>query len=468
MKIHGVVFLVTLVGPSVLWAAVKRPALLVVAIVGLAFINTRLPILADLGGALLRPTDLLFAGLVFSVLAHASLSHVTTVRRRAAELLVPLLIFLMCVGASLTVVGYRTPQLLSASTISFLRLVETALLAPLTYAALRRERDIRLLGKAVMLYTVLSVGLAGLQMWPLLQGGGLARVVAGRFGGLLGENTLGLVSGLSLLYLFVEKRRPKHLTAWLLLVATGLAGLSLAKSASSIVATMGTLAVLLLGRRFRRPTSSGVWPVALAMVPIGLALLAIAGLRASDAQALVSLTGGSFAHRLMLAYGGFLIFLQQPALGIGWQASGTEYYIGSPVLNAILMEAFPNLPLHYFPVISTTSVHNMYIQLLAETGLLGMAAFACGVAAIVRNARRIIRDTPARAPYSALVEFYGLGLIFLLIWWNTNPLYGGQVESTLAFAFLGALAAIDRMNSMRYKSRALGSAAGPETSVMAS
>jgi hypothetical protein len=31
------------------------------------------------------------------------------------------------------------------------------------------------------------------------------------------------------------------------------------------------------------------------------------------------------------------------------------------------------------------------------------------------------------------------------VWWNDNPLFGGQVESILAFSFAGVLAAISRL-----------------------
>jgi hypothetical protein len=84
----------------------------------------------------------------------------------------------------------------------------------------------------------------------------------------------------------------------------------------------------------------------------------------------------------------------------------------------------------------------MYIQLLAELGLIGFSLFVRGGVRIGFTVNAILRGIPAQSPDKMRARFYTLGLVFLLIWWNTNPLYGGQTESLLAFTFLGALAAV--------------------------
>ena len=151
---------------------------------------------------------------------------------------------------------------------------------------------------------------------------------------------------------------------------------------------------------------------------------------------------GSFAHRLMIADAGLRIFRDHPIVGVGWRASATEAVIGTASLNAALMQTFNNLPSQYFFLEKPTSLHNMYIQLLAELGLIGFALFVHGTVRVGQAVKTILHAIPTASHEKMWARFDVLGLIFLLIWWNTNPLFGGQTESLLAFTFLGALAAV--------------------------
>jgi O-antigen ligase len=182
-----------------------------------------------------------------------------------------------------------------------------------------------------------------------------------------------------------------------------------------------------------------------------IAALVIWTLRPGDVVDLMDESGGSFTHRLMIADAGLRIFRDHPVLGVGWQASATEAVVGTPTLNAALMQTFENLPTHYFFLEKPTSLHNMYIQLLAELGLIGFALFVRGSVRVGQAVKVILREIPAESPDKMWARFYTLGLVFLLIWWNTNPLYGGQTESLLAFTFLGALASISHLKRQEAK-----------------
>jgi O-antigen ligase len=142
----------------------------------------------------------------------------------------------------------------------------------------------------------------------------------------------------------------------------------------------------------------------------------------------------------MLAYAGIQIFLGHPLLGVGWQASGTSPVIGASALNALLMATFPGMPEEYFFLTRPLSPHNMYIQFLAELGIVGTIAFVYAAAAIAKTIRRILREARGGAE-TGPARFYAFGLLFLLLWWNGHSLYGGQIESALACVFLGGLAA---------------------------
>jgi hypothetical protein len=42
-----------------------------------------------------------------------------------------------------------------------------------------------------------------------------------------------------------------------------------------------------------------------------------------------------------------------------------------------------------------------------------------------------------------------LGLLYLLIWWNNSTLFGGQIETILAFTFVAGLASVARLERQR-------------------
>jgi hypothetical protein len=91
----------------------------------------------------------------------------------------------------------------------------------------------------------------------------------------------------------------------------------------------------------------------------------------------------------------------------------------------------------------------MYIQFLAELGIIGFGLFAWVCFRIGKSIAQILKNIPRDSPYSIWAQFYVLGLIFLLIWWNHNPLFGGQIETMLAFSFLALLANVARLERRR-------------------
>ena len=148
----------------------------------------------------------------------------------------------------------------------------------------------------------------------------------------------------------------------------------------------------------------------------------------------------------MLAQAGLWIFLDHPFVGVGWQGSATEAFLHSPALTAALMQKFPDLPkAYFFAGAGSTQVHNMYVHILAELGIVGfvLLAYACWrIGTAVIGLLTSLRDG---SPYKVWAQFYTLGLVFLLIWWNQSSLYSGQTETYLAFIFLAALATVARL-----------------------
>ncbi len=98
----------------------------------------------------------------------------------------------------------------------------------------------------------------------------------------------------------------------------------------------------------------------------------------------------SYAHRTLLAYVGGRIWLGHPAVGVGWQASSEEWAYGPYLDDA--RARFPDEPDEAFPSPAHPwGVQTLYLQVLADMGVVGFAAlvalFAIAVYAAARGAR---------------------------------------------------------------------------------
>ena len=312
----------------------------------------------------------------------------------------------------------------------------------------RTSRDIRVVNTSLVILGSIAVA-SGIWEWltntSILEGN-----VFNRVGGITGINSLGLVSGLLVLFGFVNRQVDRRILGSILPIAVGLLGLILAKSASSIVATIVTIAIswAAAGTRAARVRRIVRWAV-LAPVLGALAFGFLFLSREDDISSISDLEEGTFSQRIMLAYAGLTILESHPIFGVGWQASASEAFLGSPSLQGELLQKFPKLPPHYFysSTGSVTSVHNMYIQILAELGLLGAVVFAYSVVTAGLAVRSKLERMPPHSEYSRWATFYSLGVVFLLVWWNNNPLFGGQIESVLLFVFIALIAAICRIAS---------------------
>ena len=133
--------------------------------------------------------------------------------------------------------------------------------------------------------------------------------------------------------------------------------------------------------------------------------------------------------------------------GVGWQQSATEGVINAPSVVEAVQERFGEDFRTYLDVggDGVTSVHNLYIQFLAETGIIGVAVLLwalVGLTLVVRRWMRTLDDDPW---WAGNARFLGLAMLLLLVWWNDNPLFGGQPETFLAPLLIAFLAAAVRI-----------------------
>ena len=105
----------------------------------------------------------------------------------------------------------------------------------------------------------------------------------------------------------------------------------------------------------------------------------------------------------------------------------------------------------FLPDQSPTGVHNAYVQIATEAGLLGILTFLVFLVACIRGIRALLRRLVADPRRHACARCALAVLVVVAIWFNDNALYGAQPEVVLAATMLGLLAALGslRMTSAR-------------------
>lgn len=199
--------------------------------------------------------------------------------------------------------------------------------------------------------------------------------------------------------------------------------LVLTQSRGGLIAYAGTvlLAILLL----TESRKARFW--LLALFPIG-ALLAILVMGAYAGR-LSEVDEFTSSSRLLLFGAAVTLFLSSPIIGIGYGNFKELYATIIPVSGG------------------TLDSHNLYLQLLAETGILGLAAFLVLVVMMVRLAMRQLRLSVV--PLDKIVGFGVLAAIFSVlthgfvdVLFHTSPQFGA-----LFWLLLGLLVAKERLGT---------------------
>jgi O-antigen ligase len=241
----------------------------------------------------------------------------------------------------------------------------------------------------------------------------------------------------------------------------GLVGLGLCESIASITGT--AIAIILGGvgswSAHRAKTSQSseaalrTWSRLVGAAVIAFAV--VSALRPVDLPGSKGFEYSSAAIRLSVGYAGLEIFRAHPLVGVGWQQSSTEGVINAPSVVEAVEERFGDLRTYSEAGEGITSVHNMYVQFLAETGVIGCAVLLWVFFGLTKIVRRSLRAFAGDTWWASNARFLSLVLLLLVVWWNDNPLFGAQTESFLAAITIGLLAAAVRIG---------GRASGPEAS----
>jgi hypothetical protein len=297
--------------------------------------------------------------------------------------------------------------------VSYLKLIEYALLAIAVPLVVRRSRDLTLVLLGVALWSAIATGVALVQLF----GSDVFSVsTAGwRYASFLGRHDLAALSALTASLaasgIVVGRSRIPLARLFPLIAAAGVLGLILAGS----VAAAGGLALGAVGlwlAAHRRFAPSYRQAAALTVV-IGTVVVGVTMIRSDaleDFFRFVGLRGDSpalgvetYSQRTVLAYIGLRIAQDNPIVGVGWQRSSRPEVFEPYVEDA--RDRFPDVVDLAFPSEGREwGVQNLYIQMLADAGVIGLALLLLvGAAGLVLAWRAAARAPTPWATGAGLV-----------------------------------------------------------------
>jgi O-antigen ligase len=279
--------------------------------------------------------------------------------------------------------------------------------------------------------------------------------VGDRLEGGNGPNTSGLLAAV-LIITAVHGPVPRARWLRVVMVVLGAIGLIMSQSLGAIVAVAGALAIFGLSSvpsaRVRR--SALFTPTRVIVLLVVVTVFALT-LRSENLPVSDNFRQSTTIHRVILAEAGVELFLQHPIFGVGWQRSPEA--VQDKELNDALRNRFGgDVNPEFLPDQSPTGVHNAYVQIATEAGLIGILGFLVFLVACIRGIRALLRKLLVDPRRHACARCAVAVLVVIAIWLNDNALYGAQPELVLAATMLGLLAALGSSRSTPPASSVIG------------
>jgi O-antigen ligase len=281
------------------------------------------------------------------------------------------------------------------------KFAEYALLAWALLVLVRRRADLDLIAWTLVLWSVAASAVGLLQIvgvhvssaWP----------AGRRQPSFLGHHDFAALSGTAATLAIVAIALPSPRIDRRLAAAGGAAGvvglILSGSSAGAIGFGLAAVAAAIVARGSLRRVAAILAVAAVAGGGVGL-------LRGGGIASFLHLLGvgkkeqttgvETYTQRTLLVYVGWRIFLDHPAVGVGWNGSA-EQWAYEPYLADAHRE-FPGAPDLAFPSPEHPwGVQNAYVQALSDLGAIGTAAFLGLLATCLLVAgRRALRGPPAR------------------------------------------------------------------------
>jgi O-antigen ligase len=333
--------------------------------------------------------------------------------------------------------------------VSFLKLVEYGLLALAVPLLVRRTADLTILLGGLVLWAGVAVAVAFLQFFGVDIFG--AWNAGWRQPSFLGHHDLAALSALALALAIagiVSRRRelPAHSLFWLALVA-GVLGLVVAGSLAAAGGLAVGVAVLWLAARVRfRPGGRQTLALVAIVAVVAGGVAAVRGDALEDFLRFIGVRGDNppvgvetYSQRTVLAYIGLRIARDNPVLGVGWQRSSRPDVFEPYVDDA--RRRFPDVVDLAFPAAGREwGVQNLYIQVLADAGVIGLVLLLLvGASALTLAWRAAVRaPTPWAVGAGLLVV---CALLTLAGEWSSLGIVAGIPLQAASCLLLGLAAA---------------------------
>ena len=277
--------------------------------------------------------------------------------------------------------------------VSYLKLGEYAMLAVSVPLLVRRAEDLTIVLGGLVLWAAVAVGVAFLQLLGLDI---FAASSAGwRYPSFLGRHDLAalaaLAAALACTGLVVGRRRMPSSSLFVVSLIGGTGGLILAGSVAAASGfAIGGVALAFTARRRFRPTARQLLALATVVVVVSAGVITVRSAALDDFLQFVgirhenSVVGvETYSQRTVLAYIGLRIWQDNPVVGVGWQRSSRPEVFEPYVDDA--RHRFPDVVELAFPAEGREwGVQNLYIQMLADAGVIGLLLLlAVGAAGLV-------------------------------------------------------------------------------------
>ena len=325
---------------------------------------------------------------------------------------------------------------------------EYALLAPAVPLLVRRRAEALLVLGTLVAWSVAAtvVGLLQWSGWEIAAGWGQGQREPSFLGTQDFAGFSGMVLGIGVVSFLWGVRGRLRTVAWIAIVS-GTVGFAIGGATSGVIGLLpaAAIAVFVTVRRGLVRRAALIAAVAATVVAsLGVIVyrsgdygqfFSFLGVRHENAAASKNIQ--TYSQHTLLAYIGLRIWLDHPIAGAGFEASNDYSTYGRELPAA--HRHFPHVALQAFPTATRSyGVQDLYVQALADLGVVGLALIAALFAAGLWPALTTALRAPAMSAFPALLGVFWLVLAAGL--WTAQGMIAGIPLDALTWLGFGAVA----------------------------